>query len=216
MEAAQDLLNRAAEAISNAVNPLPAPLLKEMEKAGNSSEDAAAESDADPTGDADDDESWKRVALGTLTNPAISPRYVKALTEHDPPIVTMGEFADWNEKKGWFLAQDIPGIGDAGQNEIEGAMASFWERREAKMKASRKAKLPSVESLSSHDGRCDGLCGWEEFLSDIETLLTYDRYDFAGNLLSGIHEWVESNKHCTKAQREAVENIRDSVDDQVY
>ena len=55
-------------------------------------------------------------------------------------------------------------------------------------------------------------CEWEELLEDIDELIDEPKYEFAQDTLEGIQEWVSDEEHCTEAQRNAVENIRDSKD----
>ena len=54
-------------------------------------------------------------------------------------------------------------------------------------------------------------CDWEEFSADIREMLDDARYAFAEDTLTGILDWVEEAEHCTDRQRDAVENIRNSV-----
>jgi len=55
-------------------------------------------------------------------------------------------------------------------------------------------------------------CEWEELLEDIDELIDEPKYEFAQDTLEGIKEGVSEKEHCTEAQRNAVENIRDSKD----
>jgi hypothetical protein len=56
-------------------------------------------------------------------------------------------------------------------------------------------------------------CDYEDLISTIDDLLDDDRYEFASDTLSGIHDTVEEKEHCTDNQRQAVENIQNSVRD---
>jgi hypothetical protein len=198
LDAAQERQNRAVDAITNPKSPLP--LVKEMEKSAES-------------GDATDDEAWRTVRLDSLTGPEISARYIKAMAEHEPPIHTMGDLTDWQELKKDFWAKDIKGLGKAGQDEIAGATMMFWDRRDkAKKKAAAKYTFPSAESLID-DGQCDGTCGHEAFAEELEAMLADDRYKDAFMFLSEVLYWVEENQHCTKKQKQAVENIKSSFTD---
>jgi len=75
---------------------------------------------------ADGDDSWRAVELTTLDIP---PRYIKALAENEPPIVTLGDLTDWQKKKGDFWAKDISGLGEGGQEAVVEATMKFWEQR---------------------------------------------------------------------------------------
>jgi hypothetical protein len=68
---------------------------------------------------------WRSVRLADLT-PRISNRTLKALAEHNPPLLTLGELSDWQKAKGDFWAKDIGGIGDKGRDEIETAQLAYW------------------------------------------------------------------------------------------
>ena len=54
-------------------------------------------------------------------------------------------------------------------------------------------------------------CNWEDLLEQIDRLLDDSDYEFATDTLGGIREWLEENQHCTDRQREAVENIEESL-----
>ena len=54
-------------------------------------------------------------------------------------------------------------------------------------------------------------CNWEDLVGDLDELLDEERYEFAGDTLEGIREWVVKNEHCTEAQKQAVQNIKNSV-----
>lgn len=54
-------------------------------------------------------------------------------------------------------------------------------------------------------------CDWEELLEDIDDMLEGEKYEFAMDTLEGIYEWVLRAEHCTEAQKEAVDNIKESV-----
>ncbi len=54
-------------------------------------------------------------------------------------------------------------------------------------------------------------CEWEELLEDIDEMMEDDKYSFALDTLEGIKEWTSEFEHCTDKQREAIENIRESV-----
>ena len=55
-------------------------------------------------------------------------------------------------------------------------------------------------------------CEWEDFLQDIEDILDGGDCDFAEDTLRGISETVTGMEHCTENQRDAVENIKKSVE----
>ena len=55
-------------------------------------------------------------------------------------------------------------------------------------------------------------CDWEEALDEIDEMLDDERYSFAVDTLEGIKEWVAKAEHVTDKQKEAVDNIRGSVE----
>lgn len=50
-------------------------------------------------------------------------------------------------------------------------------------------------------------CGWKEIIDQIDELLDSGDYEFARETLEGILEWVLDNRHITKRQQQAIENI---------
>lgn len=83
------------------------------------------------------DESWKATTLQQLG--ITKPRIVKALTEREPPLTTLGAIADWTREKGQYWAKDIKGIGDAAAEEITDACDKFWASRPAPVKPTTPA-----------------------------------------------------------------------------
>lgn len=77
------------------------------------------------------DDSWRVVKLMDLKGPDIRPSVLKALEDHEPPIRTVGELADWTAIKGQFWGKDIKGVGPAAQVSIECSLEAFWRRRKA-------------------------------------------------------------------------------------
>lgn len=77
------------------------------------------------------DESWRAIPLADLT-PKIGSRAMKALANHNPPLVTHGDLAAWQQKKGDFWMQDIAGLGDKGREEIEAAQMGWWQSHPVK------------------------------------------------------------------------------------
>lgn len=73
-----------------------------------------------------DDTAWRSVTLESLT-PAIPQKKLQLLAEHVPPITTMGEFSDWQQKKGdpWWW-KDIKGLGEGGMTAIVNAADTYW------------------------------------------------------------------------------------------
>lgn len=55
-------------------------------------------------------------------------------------------------------------------------------------------------------------CEWEDLLEEISEMLGDDDYEFAVDTLEGIQTWVDQNEHCTDGQKDAIENIRESVE----
>lgn len=52
-------------------------------------------------------------------------------------------------------------------------------------------------------------CGWQESLEEIEEMTDSGDFSFAEDTLIRIAEWVDSNKHITARQLQAVSNIGD-------
>ena len=71
------------------------------------------------------DDAWRNVLLRDLT-PEIKPGILKVLLEHQPPIVSMGDLADWQKEKGDYWAKDIKGIGKAACDSIAEATDAYW------------------------------------------------------------------------------------------
>lgn len=55
-------------------------------------------------------------------------------------------------------------------------------------------------------------CGWEDLLNEINEMESNDRFRFSAPTLEGIGETVSGMSHCTERQKEAIENIKNSVD----
>ena len=109
MEAAQIRLNRVADDIAH--GKVEMPLFKPPDTGA----------DGEPA-------MWRNMPLVELQPPEISVKTLKALDEHEPPIVNLGELSDWQNEKGDFWAKDIHGLGPAGRAEIEEACQGFWLR----------------------------------------------------------------------------------------
>ena len=71
-------------------------------------------------------EPWRQAKLCLFTQVKIKPKTLKMLEENHPSIVTVGDLADWQEKKGDFWAKDIAGIGPSAEENIVAAMDAFW------------------------------------------------------------------------------------------
>lgn len=83
----------------------------------------------DDAGDESESDAWRSVELGTLSDPCIPPKIVVTLAEqHDPPIRTLGDLADWQLEKGDFWMKDIKGLGPAGAKKIEDATLAYYQR----------------------------------------------------------------------------------------
>jgi hypothetical protein len=78
------------------------------------------------------DDVWKAVTLASLHTPAISPRVLKVLAEHEPAILTLGDLTAWQAAKGDWWGKDIGGVGPAAQEEIANAAEAYWMRRGGK------------------------------------------------------------------------------------
>ena len=68
-------------------------------------------------------EAWRDVPLDTL---GIKPGLLKAMAENDPPILTIGDQADWTKDKGDFWAKDIKDVGKDNQDGITGPIDAYW------------------------------------------------------------------------------------------
>lgn len=91
---------------------------------------------AEPPAPAADD-AWRAVPLDSL-KPEIPPKKLEILAQHNPPITTMGELADWQEKKGDWWWRDIKGLGEKGMTAVvESQDAFFLTKREAAGKERR-------------------------------------------------------------------------------
>lgn len=146
----------------------------------------------------------------------IADKYLKALNENNPPITTMGELEAWRAKKGDYWAKDIKGLGEKGREQIEAACEAMLEQRQAKAAEAKPAAVNANELNASailSKGACKGDCGWEELVERIDGLADDDRYEFAIETLNGIYNWVLEHEHCTPEQKQAVENIANSVHD---
>lgn len=90
----------------------------------------------DPTGKAGPadhtDETWRGQALNLLDDPHVPAGVLKVLIEHDPPLTTLGELADWSKAKGDFRAKDIKGLDPVGEGELAAAVDAYWERRQSR------------------------------------------------------------------------------------
>lgn len=84
------------------------------------------------------DESWRAVTLAELG--LVKPRIVKALTEHTPPLDTLGAIADWSATKGQWWATDIMGIGKVAAEEIAEACAGYWAKNPHPTQATEEAQ----------------------------------------------------------------------------
>lgn len=220
MERCQEALNDVVDRILAFGNPASLPLFDPANRPtqggepGASSEPAAlppAQSSDDAPAAADD--SWRQTTLAELTDPDISPRYLRALAENEPPILTLGDLTDWQQAKGDYWAKDLHGMGEKGQEEISDATIAFWQRRKeqqiAALKAAAKAAIDEADAMPNGTAGED----WESLIARIEELLDDDRYQFAADTLTGIRDWVEEHEFATAAQCRAVNNIAASVTD---
>jgi len=68
-------------------------------------------------------DAWREVEIEHLG----IPQHVQTkLLDHEPPLRTLGDFADWRADKGKFWAKDIEGVGSVAQKKIEDAYVKFW------------------------------------------------------------------------------------------
>lgn len=82
----------------------------------------AVEKQADPV---PADDAWRSVTLEELN--ITKPRVVKALTEREPALTTLGAIADHSAAHGDFWMDDIKGVGKAAAQEITDAIDKYWD-----------------------------------------------------------------------------------------
>lgn len=56
---------------------------------------------------------------------------------------------------------------------------------------------------------CD--CCYEDYLNDIEDMLSEKSYKFAHEMLRNIRSWIINNSYITEKQKTTIENIKNSV-----
>jgi hypothetical protein len=74
---------------------------------------------------APEDDAWRAVVIADL-DPKLKPGKLKALAENTPPILTMGDMADWQQAKGEFWMKDIKGFGPGGAEQYAVACDAYW------------------------------------------------------------------------------------------
>ena len=55
-------------------------------------------------------------------------------------------------------------------------------------------------------------CNYDEWLDDINEMQLNEDYIWADDTLEGIKIWVSKNAHITERQIEAIENIKEAVE----
>jgi hypothetical protein len=97
------------------------------------------------------DDAWRSVRLDTLT-PAIPPKKLQLLADHEPPIVTIGDWQAWCEKKGdpWFW-KDLKGFGEGGRDAMEAALIPYWEKRQKGADAAQAADANEAAAKLADD-----------------------------------------------------------------
>jgi len=105
LETAQTALNEVCDAITRGAVPLP------LFDWANEPEIAL----------------WMDVPLAHLFEPGIPDRYLTALADNEPPILTLGDLTNWQSEKGDFWVKDVKGLGEGGQVAIDEATAGYWE-----------------------------------------------------------------------------------------
>lgn len=71
-----------------------------------------------------DDEAWRALTLEQIG--ITGARTLKALHNHTPEILTFGQLAEWQAKKGQYWATDVKGLGPVSKQEIEDATDKYW------------------------------------------------------------------------------------------
>ncbi|MHC4574390.1 MAG: hypothetical protein ACYS76_09715 [Planctomycetota bacterium] len=56
-------------------------------------------------------------------------------------------------------------------------------------------------------------CDWEEYKDLCDIMLGEGKYTFAENTILGISEWIFDNEHITEKQKEALDNICNSIEE---
>jgi len=106
LETAQTALNEVCDAITRGAVPLP---LFDSAEGGN--------------------ELWMNVNLMDLV-PELPDRYLVALADNEPPILTLGDLTNWQTEKGDYWAKDIKGLGEAGVVAIDEATTEYWTQHQ--------------------------------------------------------------------------------------
>jgi hypothetical protein len=116
-------------------------------------------------------DAWRTYTLGEA---GFDPKWIKRFEEHEPPISTMGQLADFTKER---RLTDVHGIGQATAEKIEAVLVEFWKahpqtpaeptkQEPAAMPASwRSAPLSSLVSQAV----CDAMKSYAE-LADGEVL----------------------------------------------
>lgn len=91
---------------------------------------------------------WRFVRLAEL-EPKITEKKLAMLTEHEPPITTIGELSDWQGTKGepWWW-KDIKGFGERGRDQVIAALDRYWAKHpqpKAEEPKPAEAAEPDVE-----------------------------------------------------------------------
>ena len=69
---------------------------------------------------------WKSQPISALTPPLTAAK-IKVLTDHEPPIVTMGEMAEFQKSAGDWWVKTLKGFGETGQAQYEAATDAYWK-----------------------------------------------------------------------------------------
>lgn len=100
-----------------------------------------------------DDESWREVRLDTLDLP---PGVIKALANNSPPIVTIGDHADYLKPTTDGFERrltDIKGIGKGSVDRIDNALDVFWtEWRSRPVVQPEAESSPVADVATEHHG----------------------------------------------------------------
>ena len=107
LEAAQEVYNEASERVLTYRKKDGFPADSPLAKTAKAAPDA-----------------WRGVKLVKL---GLKPRTLKAFAAHTPPLTTLGQLTDHQEKAGDFWAKDIKGVGPKVQDEIADATERFWK-----------------------------------------------------------------------------------------
>lgn len=126
LKAAKKKLETASSRLGELIDDAKFPTLFSGPKAEDSTQ-TEREIMPDPIQDAGaaPDDAWRAVVIAEM-EPKLKPGKLKALAEHAPPILTMGDMADWQWRREDFWTKDIRGFGSGGAEQYAAAADAYW------------------------------------------------------------------------------------------